>query len=185
MATNFIIIIVHDCMRKFKPFFSKICTILGNIAKKEKLDLPDQLALNIARQSDRNLRRAVLMLEATKIKQYPWKPNQEVERADWEIFIDQISKEMLEEQSPTKLLHIRGKLYELITHCIPPTLIIKKLTELLLPKLDSTLKYNVTKWAAFYEHRLQCGTKPIFHLEAFVAKFMSIYKSFLIHTFGD
>ena len=33
--------------------------------------------------------------------------------------------------------------------------------------------------AAFYEHRLQLGQKPIYHLEAFVAKFMYIYKSFL------
>jgi replication factor C subunit 3/5 len=30
------------------------------------------------------------------------------------------------------------------------------------------------------EHRLQCGTKAIFHLEAFVAKFMAIYKRFLL-----
>jgi len=27
---------------------------------------------------------------------------------------------------------------------------------------------------------MQQGTKPIFHLEAFVAKFMSIYKQFLL-----
>ena len=33
--------------------------------------------------------------------------------------------------------------------------------------------------AAFYEHRLQLGNKAIFHLEAFVAKFMSIFKRFL------
>jgi len=41
------------------------------------------------------------------------------------------------------------------------------------------------RWAAFYEHRLQLGSKPIFHLEAFVAKFMSIYKRFLISTFDN
>lgn len=35
-------------------------------------------------------------------------------------------------------------------------------------------------WAAFYEHRLQEGSKAIFHLEAFVAKFMSIYKTWTI-----
>jgi len=43
----------------------------------------------------------------------------------------------------------------------------------------------VLQWAAYYEHRIQCGSKAIFHLEAFVAKFMSIYSKFLISTFGD
>ena len=31
-------------------------------------------------------------------------------------------------------------------------------------------------WAAYFEHRLQVGQKPIIHLEAFVARFMTIYK---------
>ena len=35
-------------------------------------------------------------------------------------------------------------------------------------------------WASFYEHRLQEGQKAIFHLEAFVAKFMSVYKTWSI-----
>ena len=39
-------------------------------------------------------------------------------------------------------------------------------------------------WAAFFEHRLQTGQKPIIHLEAFVARFMMIYKQFLINMFG-
>ncbi len=30
--------------------------------------------------------------------------------------------------------------------------------------------------AARFEHRLQMGSKPIFHLEAFAAKVMAIYK---------
>jgi replication factor C subunit 3/5 len=30
--------------------------------------------------------------------------------------------------------------------------------------------------AASYEHRMQGGSKPIFHLEAFAAKFMAVYK---------
>jgi hypothetical protein len=34
--------------------------------------------------------------------------------------------------------------------------------------------------AAEYEHRLHLGTKAVYHLEAFVAKFMSIYKKFLL-----
>lgn len=44
---------------------------------------------------------------------------------------------------------------------------------------DGELKADVTQMAAYYEHRLQLGSKAIFHLEAFVAKFMAIYKQFL------
>ncbi|KAL6523348.1 Subunit of heteropentameric Replication factor C (RF-C) [Orobanche gracilis] len=54
----------------------------------------------------------------------------------------------------------------------------------LLKKLDSELKHETCHWAAHYEHRLRLGQKAIFHLEAFIAKFMSIYKGFLIETFG-
>jgi replication factor C subunit 3/5 len=44
---------------------------------------------------------------------------------------------------------------------------------------DGQLKAEVTAMAASYEHRLQLGNKAIFHIEAFIAKFMSIYKRFL------
>lgn len=50
------------------------------------------------------------------------------------------------------------------------------LTFKLLPKLDDALKPEIVKWAAFYEHRIRMGSKVIFHLEAFVAKFMRIYE---------
>lgn len=39
---------------------------------------------------------------------------------------------------------------------------------------------EVVNLAAFYEMRLQEGNKAIFHLEAFVAKFMSVYKNYLV-----
>ena len=44
---------------------------------------------------------------------------------------------------------------------------------------DGELKADVTQMAAFYEHKLRLGSKAIFHLEAFVAKFMCVYKHFL------
>ena len=55
----------------------------------------------------------------------------------------------------------------------------------LLKNCDGTLKSEVVQLAAYYEHRLQLGTKPIYHLEAFVAKFMSIYKRFLEEGMAD
>eukprot|EP00955_Chlamydomonas_euryale_P053774 355612-Chlamydomonas_euryale.AAC.3 len=75
---------------------------------------------------------------------------------------------------------VRGKLYELLANCVPAELIIKTLLFELLKKLDEELKVEAVHWAAFYEHRLQEGQKAIFHLEAFVAKFMSVYKTWTI-----
>jgi len=50
--------------------------------------------------------------------------------------------------------------------------------------LDAQLKPDVVELAAQYEHRMQLGTKPIYHLEAFVAKFMSLYRKFIVETFA-
>lgn len=50
---------------------------------------------------------------------------------------------------------------------------------------DGSLKAEVTEMAAHYEHRIHLGNKAIYHLEAFVAKFMSIYKRFLEEGMAD
>jgi replication factor C subunit 3/5 len=91
---------------------------------------------------------------------------------------------MVSEQTPKRLLQVRGKLYELLGNCIPAELIMRTLIMELLKKLDDELKVKVVEYAAFYEHRLQEGQKPIFHLEAFVAKFMSEYKQWMVEQFS-
>ncbi|WMV06616.1 hypothetical protein MTR67_000001, partial [Solanum verrucosum] len=67
------------------------------------------------------------------------------------------------------LFEVRGKLYELLTNCIPPEIILKRLLFELLKKLDSELKHEVSNWAAHYEHRMRLGQKAIFHLEVVYA----------------
>jgi len=162
------------------PTTDQISEVLQKIARKESLTLPESMGKDISLHSQRNLRRAILMFEATKVANYPFKENQRVEKTDWEEFVAQIATQIINEQSPRRLLEVRNKLYELLSHCIPPEVILKSLVLELFNKLDSSLKVEVTKWAAHYEHQLQRGNKPIFHLEAFVAKFMSIYKRFLL-----
>uniref|UniRef100_A0A1X7SLG6 Uncharacterized protein n=1 Tax=Amphimedon queenslandica TaxID=400682 RepID=A0A1X7SLG6_AMPQE len=49
----------------------------------------------------------------------------------------------------------------------------------LVANCDGTLKAEVTQLAAQYQAQSQLGSKAIFHLEAFTAKFMRIYKQFL------
>uniref|UniRef100_A0A3P8TXQ2 Replication factor C subunit 3 n=1 Tax=Amphiprion percula TaxID=161767 RepID=A0A3P8TXQ2_AMPPE len=78
-----------------------------------------------------------------------------------------------------QLLEVRARLYELLTHCVPPDVIMKGLVKELLSNCDGQLKTEVAHMAAYYEHRLQLGNKAIYHLEAFIAKFMAIYKKFM------
>lgn len=57
----------------------QICTILHKVVKAEKCGpLPDELAMRIAQGSDRNLRRAMLMLEACRVQQSTFSSTQEV-----------------------------------------------------------------------------------------------------------
>ncbi|OIT38834.1 replication factor c subunit 3 [Nicotiana attenuata] len=166
------------------PMEEEIVNVLDFIAKKEGLQLPQGFAARIAEKSNRNLRRAVLTFETCRVQQYPFTNNQAIPPMDWEQYLSEIASDIMKEQSPKRLFEVRGKLYELLTNCIPPEIILKRLLFELLKKLDSELKHEVSHWAAYYEHRMRLGQKAIFHLEAFVAKFMSIYKSFLISTFG-
>mmetsp|Transcript_6068 Transcript_6068/g.9416 ORF Transcript_6068/g.9416 Transcript_6068/m.9416 type:complete len:361 (-) Transcript_6068:373-1455(-) len=166
------------------PTNQEVVQSLHQIANKEGLTLPDALAVKISLKCNRNIRRAILMLEASKVQQYPFTADQAVRMQDWEMFIDQLGRVICEEQTPARLQLARNKMYELLANCIPPTVILKTLTSVLLRRLDDQIKHQVVRWSAFYEHRMQTGSKHIFHLEAFVAKFMSIYKRWVVETFG-
>lgn len=116
----------------------------------DNINVPKQFADQIAEKSEGNLRRALLMLEASKVEQYPFKSDQEVKIPDWEKFITDIAKDIMEEQSPKRLLEIREKYYSLITNCIPSELVLQKLAKQLISVVDYDLKHQVAHWAAFY-----------------------------------
>jgi replication factor C subunit 3/5 len=146
-----------------------------------------ELAMKISLHSDRNVRRAVLMLEAAKVQIAPatqMQAMQMVQLPDWEVYITKLCRDILAEQSPARLLQAREMMYELLTNCIPADVIMQTLTNELMKCLDDQLKHEVAHWAAYYEHRMCLGSKDIFHLEAFVAKFMAVYKKWLMALFG-
>src|SRR6478735_8607012 len=74
---------------------------------------------------------------------------------DWEALIAQIADDIVAERSPARILQVRAKLYDLLTHCIPPTTILKTLAFKLIALIDDGLKGEVIQWAAFYEHRIK------------------------------
>lgn len=172
------------CVRVAAPTEKEIMEVVYHVAKKEGLSVPSALAARLAQYSQRNLRRALLSFEVCRVQQYPFKEDQQVTPTDWELYIQEIATDILQEQSPKRLYLVRGKVYELLVNCVPPELLLRCLLNELLKKLDDDLKQEAVHWAAFYEHRLQEGQKAIFHIEAFIAKFMSLYKSWAIMAFG-
>ncbi|CAJ1930205.1 unnamed protein product [Sphenostylis stenocarpa] len=57
-----------------------------------------------------------------------------------------------------------------------PKLILQKLVEHLLKRIDASLKRELYYWHAYYERRLPPGITALIKLEEFVAKFMSTYR---------
>lgn len=161
------------------PSVEDVAQVLQTVCKKESLSIPPELAKRIAEKSNRNLRRALLMCEACRVQQYPFSAQQKISSPDWEIFLQETAAKIVDEQSPNRLLEVRGRIYELLIHCIPPDVIFKGLLKELVRNCDGQLKCEVTRLAAYHEYRLGQGSKAIYHIEAFIAAFMAIYKKFL------
>eukprot|EP00730_Choanoeca_flexa_P013771 TRINITY_DN5689_c0_g2_i2.p1 TRINITY_DN5689_c0_g2~~TRINITY_DN5689_c0_g2_i2.p1 ORF type:complete len:354 (+),score=70.55 TRINITY_DN5689_c0_g2_i2:89-1150(+) len=168
-------------MRVGAPSESQMVEILQSVAKKERTSASTGFCEKLVREAERNLRRALLMLEAScaAASRSNLEDNTSIVKCDWEAYLHETSVQIVGEQSSARLLSVRGRLYELLTHCIPADLIIKTLARELIQHCDGQLKVDVIAIAAEYEHRLRNGRKEIFHLEAFVAKFMAIYKKYL------
>lgn len=169
-------------IRVSAPKVDEIVTILNNVCRRESLTVPEELARRIAEKSERNLRRAILMLEACKVQQYPFTAKQEIADLDWQMYLKETANQIILEQSPSRLEKVRERLYELLSQGIPPDIIFKGLVQDLVKNCDMSLKAKTLEFACLYEHRMQNGSKHIFHLEAFVAQFMNIYKKFMSET---
>lgn len=50
--------------------------------------------------------------------------------------------------------------------------------------LPEIIKPEVLKFAVMFEHRCKEGSKAIFHLEAFLARVMALYKGYQIKAMG-
>ncbi|KNZ52634.1 replication factor C subunit 3/5 [Puccinia sorghi] len=174
-------------LRVGAPNPDQIAQVLNNVSNKASFStsLPDETAMAIALSSNGNLRRALLTLDAVRAQDATFSKvsrtsPESIPRPDWEVYIDKLAGVIAKEQSPDKLLEARAMLYELLVHLIPPSVVMTHLAKGLLTRVDDALRPEIIHWAAWYEHRLRLGNKPIFHLEAFVAKVMSLYKNYSI-----
>lgn len=48
-----------------------------------------------------------------------------IAKPDWETYCGKVADLIIQEQSPKRVMEVRTKFYELLSHCIPPTVILK------------------------------------------------------------
>jgi len=85
---------------------------------------------------------------------------------EWELYVRKLAKEI---KAGKDILKIREFLYSLLTNSIPPDIIFRTLT-LELVKIYEGCTTDIVTWGAHYQHHSIQGQKPIYHLEAFIAK---------------
>jgi replication factor C subunit 3/5 len=168
------------------PTKSEVCAILSNVAEKENIEMDTQLIVNIANKTDRNLRRAVLILEAlVKISTINSEPDSKIvlhesmpiPEPDWEKYIDDLAFIIITKPEPKTLLEARKKIYELLSNCIPTTIVFKRLCYLFIIDANDKddLKRSIIYWCAHYEALSTKGQKSIYFLEAFISKIMVLF----------
>lgn len=161
------------------PTVADITGILAQVAADAHVpvDRPDELYATIAHKSQRNLRRALLMLEAMYAQNERVSASQAVPLSDWESVIDAEAAEIVKTRSVQKLAEVRATNYELLAHCIPPQIVLKTLLFAILARVGATTAPRIIDAAAKFDHRLRLGNKHIFHIEGFIASVMNILET--------
>jgi replication factor C subunit 3/5 len=65
------------------------------------------------------------MCETAYVARYPFTNDQEVNEPDWELFIKETARQIVQQQSVERIMAVRDRLYELLCHCIPADVIFK------------------------------------------------------------
>lgn len=160
------------------PDGEQVKAVLTKVAALEKQKLTPEIAAKIAEKAGRDLRRAVLLLEVACTQGGGLAKDAPLPSEAWESAIERVAKLVLQEQSPRMAMEVRGRLYELMAACLPPDFILKELMlKLIAETRNDELKRRAMNAAAHFESTMRQGSKDIFHLEAFVLRFMADYKS--------
>ena len=152
--------------------------ILSEVAVSENLSLESGSILNkIAKESNNNLRTALLMLESMALNnELQLNVSTPVIRPDWKVVISKMSTKIQRERNVGALLECRSVLYDLLSHCIPAKVILEELLNSLLDgkNLPDKTKSGIIECSSTFDERLALGNKAIYHLEGFIARVMCI-----------
>lgn len=172
------------------PSDNDICKILNNISRKEnvKFDTQDSDQIffflkRLAVSCKGNLRRALLNFETITIQNDVILVNEDYDSfcLDWELIIKNLSQKIKLNRSVPIIGKIRVVLYDLLSHCIPPKIILETLTVNLIDLLNNnSLIAKILETSSIFDERLSLGEKSIFHLEGFVIKSMLIIEEFTV-----
>ena len=163
------------------PTQDEITKVLKTICTKQSIELPPQLAQDISAASNRNLRKAIMMLQSVSLKtNNRLGARTPVPVPEYETFIKEIVMDTLKEQTPKNLRHIRTKIYELLTKGITAEIIFLLLVRFLMKRVDQSLRKTILKYACIFEHRCKAGSKAIMHIEAYLARVMATVKAFQV-----
>jgi len=167
-------------LRVGAPSPAEVAQVLHKVAALENVKAAPELVQLIAEKSNRDLRRALLLLETAQAQAASSVLSKDMglPREAWEVAIDKVAKKILSEQSPRMAMEVRGNVYELLAACLPPDFILKQLlAKLIADQRNDVLKQKTIAAAAHFESTMRQGSKDIFHIEAFVLRFMADYKA--------
>lgn len=177
-----LILVSTYASRVIEPLRSRCVLVRVPLPSAEKLaaaiDIEDKaLVRQIVESSGRSISRAMFMAKQGS-----------ADKMAWVQYIGSICTGVFLEQTPRKLIDARESLTELLAAGVPASLVLKTLMHCILEhealKGEDGVKREIVKWAAVYEHRVCVGSKPILHLEAFVATFMDLYKRHTVKQFS-
>ena len=139
-------------MRTPLPSHDDARAALKHAHKKENARCSDEVAIEAPRQSNRDFRRAVLMLEASCVQNFM--PSLPTQLTDWESRAHQLASEIACEQSLQKLISARDKPHGLLINFMPADAVLKTLAIESCKNLDEELKHKVVEAAAFHQHMI-------------------------------
>lgn len=137
------------------------------------------MILGVAHNCGRNLRLALLQLQALK-----YNKSSEISFLPYQKQIRDIVVMLVKEQSPAQIKRIRDMCYDLLVNCVEGFTILKEMVLGLIAEFtakqgqkgsnqlkEETLK-ELISIGAQHERSMMCGSKVIYHLESFVAHAM-------------
>lgn len=107
------------------PSQSEMQDVMQYVSRRAGFDLPPDVSDKIIADCDGNMRKCLLVLEALKMQSPDLTGDVTIAKPDWEIYCNKVGDMIIAEQSPARVMDVRAKLYELLSHCIPPTVILK------------------------------------------------------------
>uniref|UniRef100_A0A0N4ZG43 Replication factor C subunit 3 n=1 Tax=Parastrongyloides trichosuri TaxID=131310 RepID=A0A0N4ZG43_PARTI len=157
------------------PSDEEICEALREAASMERNScITDEHIQMCVEKANGNMRTALIELQMI-IQQ---KGDKNVRPQSYVQLIKDIAYNIATKQNKSSILECRKKFNELLTRCIPPKLIFQKLVSELTLITPENVHTKIWDIAVNSETRCLSGSKPIFHLEAFVAYAMAeIYES--------